>query len=55
MLLCHRNAAKKAQKRFTAAAQHNWLEMGVLAITVYVRTTPDGQLGAEMYVPRTSR
>jgi len=51
ILVCHSNAAKKAEKRFTAVAQHNWLEMGILTITVYVQTTPDGQLAAEMYVP----
>ena len=46
-------AAQYAHKRLTAVAQHNWLEMGLLSITIFVRTAPNGQFAVDMYVPRT--
>ena len=49
----YRMAAQYAHKRLTAAAQHNWLEMGLLSITIFVRTAPNGQFVVDMYVPRT--
>ena len=44
-------AAQYAHKRFTTAAQHNWLEMGVLSITFFTWTAPDGQVAVDMYMP----
>jgi len=46
-------AAQYAHKHFPTMGQHNWLEMGVLSITIFAQTTPDGQLAVEMYVPST--
>lgn len=53
ILVSCRMAAQYAQKHFNVMAQNNWLEMGVLSITIFARTTPDGQLAVEMYVLRT--
>jgi hypothetical protein len=44
-------AAQYAHKRFDTMARHNWLEMGVLSITIFARTAPTGQVMVEMYVP----
>lgn len=45
-----RIAERSCYKRWDNVAHSNWLEMGVLSITFFTRTTPDGQLAVEMYV-----
>jgi len=45
---CYRRAEKYILKRLDTVAENIWLEMGVVAITVLIRTTPDGQVGVEM-------
>jgi hypothetical protein len=47
---CCRRAEKYIFKRLDTVAKNIWLEMGVVAITVVIRTTPDGHIGVEMYV-----
>ena len=32
----YRMAAQYAHKRFDTMAQHNWLEMGLLSITIFI-------------------
>ena len=49
----YRMAAQYAHKRFDTMAQHNWLEMGLLSITIFIRTDPNGQLAVDMYMPST--
>ena len=43
-----RLAEKSSGPKLDQSAKQNWLEMGLLSITFYVRTTPNGQLAVEV-------
>ena len=43
-----RIAERSALKRLDRVSQNNWLEMGLLTITVVTRSNATGQIGVDM-------